>query len=148
MRGRLLSLAVFVIVIFCIVNYDCAEALAGQVKIQTDIVYASNDHQGIDPQLNFRHQGLPYDTYKLINRQTLKLDFKQTGKIAIPSGGELKLMPDSYNGSMIKLKVWVEKATKYKLDMVLELANKGTVMVGGPSYQNGVLLIPITASIE
>ena len=138
--------------VFCLLlglEAACMDVLlAAQVHLDVDIIYASNDHTGRDPRIHSIGQDLPFDSLELLDRKQFSVDFKDISQIAIPNGGKMYIQPESYDGSMIKVKVWMEKASKYKLNMILQLANGGIVVVGGPSYQNGTILMPISAKIR
>lgn len=146
MTGKNLSAMVILIV----VGLACfsSNAAAANVYIDVDVIYASNEHSGREQSLEYLDPNLPYDSFRLLERQSFRSEFMETSSVDIPEGGTLLIRPESYSGSMIRIKVWIQKATRYKLDMVLQLANGGTVLVAGPSYKNGVILIPISAKIK
>ena len=58
--------------------------LAAQVHFNVDVVYASNDHTGRDPDVRGLGQDLPYDSLKLLDQRKFSVGFSEISEVSIP----------------------------------------------------------------
>jgi hypothetical protein len=86
-----------------------------------------------------------YTAYKMLDRQKRTIAVGGTGEIPLPGNRILKATPASLEGGKIKLNIQILEGGKDKLTTSLGLNKGGMVLVGGPAYQNGVLILIISA---
>ncbi|HEY5997545.1 MAG TPA: hypothetical protein VIU29_11025 [Candidatus Deferrimicrobiaceae bacterium] len=122
---------------------------APSVSIEVAIAQASHEGSAIDPALSKMKSKLQsmfnYTSYKMLDRQKRTIPVGSTGEIPLPGNRVLKATPASLDGTKIKLNVQILEGGKDKLTTSLGLNKGGMVLVGGPSYQNGVLILIISA---
>ncbi|MCD6460894.1 hypothetical protein J7L67_09565 [bacterium] len=119
---------------------------AQTVKISILVIKASNNGNSVDPALNHlksQLNRLNYSSYLLIKSDS-KQD-KVNGKVQfyLPDGDVLNVNLNNIGKSFITLDVSMFKAgmkTNFKI------VNGGTVLIGGNEYEDGTLVIAITAS--
>jgi hypothetical protein len=122
---------------------------APSVTVEVGVAHASNEGSSIDPALSKLKSKLQdmfkYSSYKMLDRQKRTIAVGATGEIPLPGNRVLKATPASVEGGKIKLDVQILEAGKNKLTTSLGLNKGGMVLVGGPAYQNGVLILVISA---
>jgi len=64
----------------------------------------------------------------------------------LPGGRTLDLYPFGLSGGSLELLVTITDGSKRLLDTTFRLSNNGTILVGGPAYGDGVLLVAISGS--
>lgn len=146
--GKTASLALSLLLVLAM--FLPVAALAGPtVSIEVAIAHASHEGKSIDPALSKLKSKLQsmfnYSSYKMLDRQKRSLGVGETGEIPLPGNRILKATPASIEGSKIKLDVQILEGGKNKLTTALGLNRGGMVLVGGPTYQNGVLILVISA---
>jgi hypothetical protein len=128
---------------------DRALAAGSSVSIGVDVAHASHEGVSIDPALSKLKSKLQsmfnYSSYKMLDRQKRTIGVGETGEIPLPGNRILKATPASLDGNKIKLDVQIVEGGKNKLTTSLGLNKGGMVLVGGPAYQNGVLILIISA---
>lgn len=127
----------------------CLLHAAPSVSIEVGIVQASSEGSSIDPALSKLKSKLQemfkYTSYRMLDRQKRTLAVGETGEIPLPGNRVFKAVPASIEGSKVKLDVQILEGGKNRLTSTLGLNRGGMVLVGGPSYQNGVLILVISA---
>ena len=127
-----------------------AAAPPRQVSIRVDSVLAADTHEGVDPHLALlsrKLQGLfSYSTYSLVSHQD---GVTETGKMIafeLPGGKILHIQPRAIDGDMIAMEIVLFDGTRPMMTTDLKLKDNGTLIVGGPRYEQGMLIISIGAS--
>jgi len=123
-----------------------SSAYAQKITVETSFIKASNKGDVIDSRLRkiaSQLVRLNYPSYSLIGRG------KKTGRpreellFDMPDGDTLRIVVIGIEDTYIKLLVSMKNAglkTNFKIN------NNGTVIVGGNEYQDGSLIIALTAS--
>ncbi len=151
MNGRL---GKFAIAALTLALMPQSVALAGspprQVSIRVDSVLAADTHEGVDPHLallKHKLEGLfSYSTYSLVSHQD---GVTETGKMIafeLPGGKILHIQPRAVDGDMIAMEIVLFDGTRPMMTTDLKLKDNGTLIVGGPRYEQGMLIISIGAS--
>jgi hypothetical protein len=126
-----------------------ASLAAPSVSIEVAVAHASHEGSAIDPALSKMKSRLQsmfnYTAYKMLDRQKRTIAVGGTGEIPLPGNRILKATPASLEGGKIKLNIQILEGGKDKLTTSLGLNKGGMVLVGGPAYQNGVLILIISA---
>lgn len=139
---------VFVIVILALAAGTAASP-DQPVSIDLGVAVASNEGTRIDPQLADLRAKLKamfdYTSYRMADRLKKTLAVGETGEFALPGGRTMKVTPAPSSGGKVRLAVQIMEGPRNLLTTTLGLARGGMVLVGGPAYENGVLILIIEA---
>ena len=64
----------------------------------------------------------------------------------LPGGKTLHVQPRAIDGDMIAMEIVLFDGTRPMMTTDLKLRNNGTLIVGGPRYERGMMIISIGAS--
>jgi hypothetical protein len=87
-----------------------------------------------------------YSSYKLLSRDNLRLNQKNSGIISLPGNRSMKITSKGISGDRVTLQVEMFRNNKQIFQTVVRLLNDSEVTVGGPKHEDGNLLINIFAS--
>ena len=137
---------------FAMPGLAAAQQTRPQVVIVTvESVLAADTNEGIDPQLGPMgprlHKMFRYTTYQLVNEQNGRTEMGKVIEFTMPGGRILHVEPRSIDGNMIAMEVLLFQGEKPMLTTDLKLPDKGNLIVGGPHYQQGELIITIGANM-
>ncbi len=94
-----------------------------------------------------KFQGLfSYSTYRLASHQEY---VTQCGKLVVfnlPGGRILQVQPRTVEGDMIDMELGLFNGSHRIMTTNLKLKDRGTLIVGGPRYEQSMLIISIGAS--
>ena len=120
-----------------------------KIGVRVDSVVASDTHQGIDTQLNPmgpRLQSLfSYTTYHLVSHQERQTPMGTQLSFDLPGGRILHVEPHAVEGDMIEMELVLFQGERPVMTTDLKLRNHGVLIVGGPRYEQGMLIISIGA---
>ena len=122
---------------------------ADTVRLGIEVIYASNEGQQIDPSLarvKRQLQSFRYSSYRRLDSHELVRSIGQQGTVPLPGGRTLLLAPQGLSGGSVVLLASIQESGRVLLNTELKLASGGTILVGGPVYQAGVLILAITAA--
>jgi hypothetical protein len=140
-RAALLALLVLV--------FGAGAASAEAVTVDIGVVVASHEGTAIDPALSALKPKLqsmfPYSSYRMVDRMRKTLAVGETGEFPLPGGRSIQVTPAPPPGVKIRLDVQVMERTRNLLTTTLGMSRGGMVIVGGPPYRNGVLILLISA---
>ena len=128
------------------------------------VVLASSAERGFDPALSNIHRQLSslfgYSSYRLIDQQSFNLAFGEQGFMSLPGsrpgpripgfrgrftpgvrGRALEVTPLARVGDFIEMRVRMEGV----LDTRFRIRRGGTILIGGPSFGPGVLIVALSA---
>lgn len=147
-RGRLIPAAAF----FAAVAFFASAAASyggGAVGVDIGVVLASTEGSSVDPSLASLRGKLSsmfnYSSYRMLDRQRKTLEVGQTGEFGLPGGRSIRVTPAPPSGAKMRLAVQLMEGQKNLLTTTLGLSRGGMVLVGGPRYQSGVLILLISA---
>ncbi len=119
------------------------------VSIDIGVAVASNEGTQIDPQLaNLRAKlkaMFDYTSYRMLDRRRKTLAVGETGDFGLPGGRSMRVTPVPATGNKVRLAVQLMEGRRNLLTTTLGLSRGGMVLVGGPPYQNGVMILIISA---
>lgn len=119
------------------------------VAVDVGVVVASNEGSTMDPALSSIRDKLQsmfnYSSYRMIDRLERSLPVGETGNFALPGNFSMRATPIPSKGNKVRLAVQIMEGNKNLLSTTLGLSRGGMVLVGGPSYQKGVLILIISA---
>jgi len=114
-------------------------------------VLAADTNQGVDPQLGTMGPQLRkmfnYTTYELVSEQNGRTEMGKMIEFTMPGGRILHIEPQSVDQNMIAMEVLLFQGEKPMLTTDLKLPNNGNLIVGGPHYEQGALIITIGANM-
>ena len=117
------------------------------------VIEASNEGQGVDPQI----QGLVkelgafrYSSYKLVSKIPRQLRSGEKESVSLPGNRQMQLQMQGAEGNRVKLKVKItekseEQRSRDILNTEFRIIEGGTIMIGGYDYRNGKLFVAISA---
>ena len=122
---------------------------ANAVSVDVGAVYASNEGTSIDPALGTIRGKLQsmfnYTSYRMLDRKRRSLAVGETGEFELPGRRSMRATPLPSQGNKVRLSIQISDGQKKLLTTTLGLNRGGMVLVGGPSYQSGVLILIISA---
>ena len=119
------------------------------VSLTVQVIHASNAGTSVDPALaKIRAQlgSMKYSSYKLLETRPFSTALGAKHAMPLPGGRTLDLYPFGLSGGSLELLVTINDGSKRLLDTTFRLSNNGTILVGGPTYGDGVLLVAISGS--
>jgi len=119
-------------------------------RISVDTILAARNDTVVDPQLK-RHIGelqsmFNYTSYRLLSSESLNLSVGQSGMVSLPGDRRLKITPQSIHGSRADIALQMMKQKRTVFETQVQLLNRGSLFVGGPTYQNGNLIFKISSA--
>jgi hypothetical protein len=123
---------------------------AHQVIVSIDSVMAADTNEGIDKRLaamTSRLRTLPfsYSTYRLVNSERQKANCGQTIAFTLPGGRILHVAPRRIVGDMIAMELILFQGERPEMSTELKLPNHAFLILGGPRYEQGMLIVFIKA---
>jgi hypothetical protein len=145
--GRRLTAIAFIGLLF--IAQIAAASPDAPVAVDVGVVVASHDGPTIDPELSsIRHQlqsMFNYSSYRMVDRLKRTLSVDETGEFVLPGGRSMRVTPAPAKGNKVRLAVQIMEGERNLLTTTLGLSRGGMVIVGGPSYRKGVLILIISA---
>jgi hypothetical protein len=121
----------------------------GNVNLHVDSVVASDTHEGVDNRLAAMGPRLEslfnYSTYRLISHQDGQTQMGTLLVFNLPGGRILDVQPHQAEGDMIDMELVLFQGERPLMTTDLKLRNHGILIVGGPRYEQGMLIISIGA---
>lgn len=119
------------------------------VHVQVGTVYATNSGEHVDASLKAMHPQLSrvfhYTSYRLVKQEARDVGWGDPVDVPLPGERFLRVMPKSAGGDRVSLDVMLRKRSRVLMDTEFTVRPHGTVMVGGPRHEDGVLIIWIGA---
>ena len=120
---------------------------APPVSIEVKTVLASSQESYLDPQLSEMARELQelfrYTSYRLLGRDRLTLQARQTGTVALPGNRQLQITYQGVANRRVELLLKMFKNRRNVFETSIRLNNRSSIIVGGPRYESGYLLFNI-----
>jgi len=120
-----------------------------KIGVRVDSMVASDTHEGVDTQLTPMGPRLrslfSYTTYHLVSHQERQTPMGTELSFDLPGGRILHVEPHGIDGDMIAMEVVLFQGERPVMSTDLKLRNHGVLIVGGPRYEQGMLIISIGA---
>ncbi len=121
-----------------------------QVIVSIDSVMAADTNEGIDRRLGAmasRLRTLPfsYSTYRLLKSEGKRTSCGQMIVFALPGGRILHVAPRAIDGDMIAMELVLFQGDRPEMSTELKLPNHAFLILGGPRYEQGMLIVFIRA---
>lgn len=140
-----------IVSLFAVLLLAAGTATSSEAPVSVDlgVAVASNEGTRIDPQLaNLRTKlkaMFDYTSYRMVDRRKRTLAIGETGEFPLPGGRSMRVTPAPSSGGKVRLAVQIMEGQRNLLTTTLGLSRGGMVLVGGPAYQNGVMILIISA---
>ena len=119
------------------------------ILLRVDEVIAADTGLGVDDRLlpmGLRLQSLfSYTTYRLISHQVSRTECGRTAAFTLPGGWIVHVEPSAVRDNMIAMELMLFQGARPMMTTDVRLRNHGMLIVGGPHYEQGMLIIPIGA---
>ena len=121
-----------------------------QVTVSIDSVMAADTYEGIDPRLGAmtaRLQTLPfsYSTYRLLKSERKNISCGKMIAFTLPGGRIVHVAPHRIEGDMILMDLVLFQGDRPEMSTELKLPNHASLILGGPRYEQGMLIVFIRA---
>lgn len=148
---RLRSLALLTAGLLLIGAYSgYAHAGSCDVVIHMKSVLATDIDEPVDPQLKELQNKLKllfnFKAYHLESHRDAETQCGKMVEFTLQAGHILHVQPREIDGDMIDMEVVLFDGAKPMLITDFKLHNGGTLLLGGPRYQNGMLIVTVGAS--
>ena len=121
-----------------------------KISVVVKTVLASEKSDFVDPRLKGLIRELKsifrYSSYRLLSQRRMNLRMGQIGTQSLPGKRTLKIKPMRITGNRVKLQLRILKKNRQTFQTVIQLLNRGSITVGGPTHKNGYLLFNIYSS--
>jgi hypothetical protein len=102
----------------------------------------------VDPQLKALVKELApvlnYTGFSLVKRAELPMKPNQTSEVLLPSNRLMEMTFLGFEGQEARVVVRIKENNRETFRSTLILVDKGSVLIGGPPHEGGVLLLRIT----
>ncbi|NJD63399.1 MAG: hypothetical protein FIA93_11860 [Deltaproteobacteria bacterium] len=119
------------------------------VTVDIGVVVASNRGASVDPALSSLRAKLQamfnYSSYKMVERKSRAIAVGETGDFDLPGGRSMRVTPVAAPENKARLAIQIMEGGKNLLTTTLGMSRGGMVLVGGPPYQSGVMILIISA---
>jgi hypothetical protein len=119
------------------------------ILLRVDEVIAADTGLGVDDRLlpmGLRLRSLfSYTTYRLISHQVTRTECGRTVAFTLPGGWIVHVEPSAVRDNMIAMELMLFQGARPMMTTDVRLRNHGMLIVGGPHYEQGMLIIPIGA---
>lgn len=126
-------------------------AAAEDLPVMVDVFTASEEPGGISPELEYlsaRLQATPFrfNSYRALGTASTEIPVGSEAVLTFDIGEPLKvaIRVRSIGSDASSVSVGLSRGENRFLDSELELGRNGTVLVGGPPYGSGYLMIAIS----
>ena len=155
-QRRSLSVALWLVALCALCAHGQASAQnksAGTVKVRVDSVLATDTNEKIDARLPsemlLRFRSLfDFTAYHLLGREEQHIKCGHMISFSLPGGRILRVAPQSIGGGMIAMELVLFDGARPVMTTDLKLMNHGILIVGGPRYQQGMLLTIIATDTQ
>lgn len=136
--------------VFSLLTPVAQNALAAEsARIEITGVYGSNEDDRMDPQLRYLLPELQsisaYSSYKMLRKTQFKLEKGETGRDDITPGYTVNVEQKGFKNDKIMLNLKVMQNGTVAVNTDFSIINGGTIVMGGPSYKEGVLILVVLA---
>ena len=144
MKG-LVKIFIFTALVFCFTIRPASSENVNALTLKMFVVYASNENQNVDRQLNFVKEELGslfhYTSYQLLDTPVENFRLSEAKEISLPSGHTAFVRYLGVHGRRIHLRLQIKNTKETVVNTDFEIVNDGNVIVGGPAYKKGALIL-------
>lgn len=119
------------------------------VSLDVQVVHASSGKTFVDPTLVSLREKLVrlfnYSSFEIISRARKQAQKGETARFSIPGNRNMHIVPVDASGDVVRLDVMIGGVQSSLVKTALKMERGSIVIVGGPEFQSGVLIILISA---
>jgi len=145
--GRTVGVAVLMLVIG---PAAAAQSRHHRVSVEIRSVLAADTNEGFDERLGPMTRPLKmlfhYSTYRLVSHEEKRTECGRMLSFNLPGGHILHVEPRGIDGNMIELEVVLFQGERPMMTTDFHMMNRGMLLLGGPRYKEGMLIISIGAA--
>ena len=149
---RLIKIIFIFTGISCFCFFSQPAFAKNRVLTDVKVIHASTGPKYVDPSLKKIVSQLKsvfkYTSYRLLKDQKLKLHFNQKGRVNLPGKRTLIVMPSGMEGKRIRYQINIQKNNRSIFQTRVLLRNNSSITIGGPQFNDGVLLFDISGSLQ
>lgn len=123
-------------------------ALGEEVGIGVRVILASHQEKGPDARLQDIQKNLDtlnYASYQLLQERSFLLAQGQSGQLPLAGNKELHVKLLQEQGGAAEIAVEILQGGKGIFKTTAKLKKGGTLLIGGPKHEEGVLILAIAA---
>jgi len=120
-----------------------------RVGVEVMVVHATQKEATVDPRLKGVMRQLRFTNFKgfkLLQEHDAVLTDGGDTSLAVAGGRKLRVRLLSHNGSQAKVQIRMMKDGNKILDTTVTIKRGMAFLIGGPNYQGGKLILPITVN--
>lgn len=148
---RFIKIILMLTGISCFCFFSQPAFAKSKVLTEVKVIHASTEPEHVDPGLNKIISELKsvfkYTSYRLLKDQRLSLGFNERGQVVLPGKRTLVVIPSNMEGKRIRYQINIQKEGQPIFQTQVLLKNNGSITIGGPQFNNGVLLFNISGSM-
>lgn len=121
---------------------------SGKVEVQLMVVHATDSHSKVDARLSRLKRYLShlrFTGYELLDTHRAQLSTRGSETFAIAGGRKVTIELLSKDDRRARMRIQVTAKGGKLLDTTLSVNRNGTFIVAGPKYEDGILVMPLTA---
>jgi hypothetical protein len=149
---RLIRIIIILTGISCFCFFSQPALAKNRVLTDVRVIHASTGTKHVDPGLKRIVSELKsvfkYTSYRLLKDQRLDLNFNRKGRVNLPGKKVLVVMPSGMEGKRIRYQINIKKNNRSIFQTRVLLKNNSSITIGGPQFNNGVLLFNISGSLH
>ena len=117
------------------------------LQVNVEVIKAERDSKVVDPELKDLVKELApvlnYSGFSLLKKTEIFLKAGDKGEVNLSRGRALEFGFMGFEGEQARLMVKIVEKGKETFSTILLLVDKGSILIGGPPHENGVLLLRI-----
>jgi hypothetical protein len=133
---------------FCMISF-ASFAWGAEVGVGIRVILASHEKEGIDARLEDIQKNLGtlfnYSSYRLLQERSLLLSEGQMDQLPLADDKELHIQLLQEQGGTAEIAVEILQGGKDIFKTTAKLKKGGTLLIGGPKHEDGVLILAIAA---
>ncbi|MCP3876357.1 MAG: hypothetical protein GY699_24855 [Desulfobacteraceae bacterium] len=138
--------------IFCFCFFSQPAFAKNRVLTDVKVIHASTSSIHLDPRLKGIVSELrsvfKYTSYRLLKDQSMDLKFNVAGHVNLPGERTLVVLPSDMDGKRIRYQINIKKKDRSIFQTQVLLKNNSSITIGGPQFNDGVLLFNISGSVQ
>lgn len=148
MKPFILPNKFFMLWCICLLWWMPPSAFAfSSLQVNVEVIKADRDSKEVDPQLKDLVKELTpvlnYSGFTLLKKSVIKLAPEEKAEVILSSSRMLRLQFLGFEADQARLLVRIVEKDLETFRTTLLLVDKGSVLIGGPPHEGGVLLLRI-----
>jgi len=148
MRSLILHNKFFLLWCLCLLMWEPSSVFAfSSLQVNVEVIKADRNSREVDPQLKDLIKELTpvlnYSGFTLLKKMVIKLAPEEKADVILSSSRVLRLQFFGFEADQARLLVRIIEKDMETFRTTLLLVDKGSVLIGGPSHEGGVLLLRI-----